>query len=87
MEHSAGTGILSFIRSVAHTIHTDLTETLDERTSRVEQEARLTNLEGEVPGNSHHAQEGTIGKVSALSCGYFRNVHLNELTSHFQVRV
>jgi len=64
-ERFAGTSILSFVRSVAHTIHRDLTETPLERTSRMEREARNTHIEEEVPGSTQTKVESGTGEVLA----------------------
>jgi len=56
---STRSGIPSFIRSVAHTVHRDLTGTPAERTSRTSREApKLPNREEEVPGNNHGDDDG-----------------------------
>ena len=65
-ERSARIRTLSFIRSVARTTHRVLTETPDERTSRMREEARLAGLGGGVSGRCHNEESGS-GEVSGLS--------------------
>jgi len=61
-ELSVGSGILSFIRSIAHTIRRDLTETTHERTSRMEREAQLIDFGEEAPG-SNQAKENDASEA------------------------
>jgi len=65
-EPSTGTGILSFIRSVAHTIHRDLTETPAEHSSRMEREITRLPSRGREVLENNHATDGSTEEVQAI---------------------